>query len=120
MSRSIKRKRMATIHARVTEEEKAEIAAKAKAVGGVSALFRSALLGYKLPKSKVDTKAVSQVLAELGKIGSNVNQIAKHLNSGRPGDATENTIVAALRDLMQTRSACMRALGFEADRKPPK
>jgi hypothetical protein len=49
----------------------------------VSALFRIAVLGYKLPKSKVDTQAVAKLLAELGKIGSNVNQIAKHLNAGR-------------------------------------
>jgi len=119
MSRSSKRKRMTTIQARVTEEEKAEIAAKAEAVGGISALFRVAALGYKPPKSKVDVQAVALVLAELGKIGSNVNQIAKHLNSGRPGETIENTVEAALRDLMEMRHACMKALGFEADRKPP-
>ncbi|MFZ1009511.1 MAG: plasmid mobilization relaxosome protein MobC [Candidatus Sulfotelmatobacter sp.] len=116
MSGSKKRKRMAMIHARVTAAEKAEVAAKAKAAGGISALFRTAVLGYKPPKSKTDLQAVSNVLAELGKIGSNVNQIAKHLNAGRPGDTITNTIEVALRDLMEMRHACMQALGYEPDR----
>src|ERR1017187_10017543 len=73
MSRSKKRKRTEIIHARVTKAEKADVAAKAKAAGGISALFRNAVLGYKPPKSKVDTQAVVKLLAELGKIGSNVN-----------------------------------------------
>ena len=31
------------------------------------------------------SKLLAKVLAELGKIGSNINQIAYHLNAGRPG-----------------------------------
>jgi hypothetical protein len=120
MSRSDKRKRMTTVHARVTEEEKALLTEKAKSVGGISALFRAAAFQYKPPKSKVDVQAVTQVLAELGKIGSNVNQIAKHLNARRPGDTLENSVELAIRDLRDMRHACMKALGFEADRTPPK
>jgi hypothetical protein len=117
MSRSKKRKRTEIIHARVTQAEKADVAAKAKAAGGISALFRTAVLGYKPPKSKVDTQAVAKLLAELGKIGSNVNQIAKHLNAGRPGDTMENMLTETLRDLLEMRGVCMRALGLEPNRK---
>jgi hypothetical protein len=119
MSRSAKRQRMEYIHARVTPEEKLAIAAKAEAVGGISALFRAAVLGYKPKKSKVDVEAVTQVLAALGKIGSNVNQIAKHLNAGRPGDTLTNSVESAMQDLMTVRNACMQALGFDDERKPP-
>jgi hypothetical protein len=101
----------------VDAEESRIIKEKAKAAGGVSALFRIAVLGYKLPKSKVDTQAVARLLAELGKIGSNVNQIAKHLNAGRPGDTIENMITETLRDLLEMRGVCMRALGLEPNRK---
>src|ERR1019366_3836980 len=101
------------ITARVNEEERLIIKEKAKAAGGMSALFRTAVLGYKLPKSRIDTQAVAKLLAELGKIGSNVNQIAYHLNAGRPGDTVEALIAEALRDLLEMRGGCMRALGLE-------
>ena len=117
MSRSKKRKRTEIIHARVTQAEKAEVAAKAKAAGGMSALFRTAVLGYKPPKSRTDTQAVAKLLAELGKIGSNVNQIAKHLNAGRPGDTVEALVADAMRDLLEMRIGCLQALGLEPSRK---
>jgi Bacterial mobilisation protein (MobC) len=113
VSRSKKRKRGLMVHARVTEAEKAEVIAKAKGAGGVSALFRIAVLNYKPPKSKVDIQAATKLLTELGKIGSNINQIAKHLNAGRPGDRLEQMIEVELRDLMEMRHACLRVLGQE-------
>ena len=116
-SGSENRKRTKILTARVDAEESRIIKEKAKAAGGVSALFRIAVLGYKLPKSKVDTQAVARLLAELGKIGSNVNQIAKHLNAGRPGDTMENMLTETLRDLLEMRGVCMRALGLEPNRK---
>jgi hypothetical protein len=116
-SGSENRKRTKILTARVDPEESRIIKEKAKAAGGVSALFRIAVLGYKLPKSKVDTQAVAKLLAELGKIGSNVNQIAKHLNAGRPGDTVENMLTETLRDLLEMRGVCMRALGLEPNRK---
>jgi len=119
MSRSQKRKRMVAIHARVTPEEKAAIAEKAKAVGGISALFRIAVMKEKPPRSKVDLQAMAQLLASLGKIGSNLNQIAKHLNSGKPGDTLENMLQVELRDLLEMRQGIMRSIGLEPDRRPP-
>jgi hypothetical protein len=116
-SGSENRKRTKTLTARVNAEECRIVKEKAKAAGGVSALFRSAVLGYKLPKSRTDTQAVAKLLAELGKIGSNINQIAYHLNAGRPGDTMEALITEALRDLLEMRGGCMRVLGLEPNRK---
>jgi hypothetical protein len=56
---------------------------------------------------------------ELGKIGSNINQIAYHLNAGRPGDVTEGSIQAAITELLEWRTALMQSLGYERNRKPP-
>jgi Bacterial mobilisation protein (MobC) len=120
MSKSQKRKRLLSIHARVTPEEKAALAEKAKAFGGISAMFRTVALDAKPARSKVDVQAMAQVLASLGKIGSNLNQIARHMNSGRPGDTVENLLEVELRDLMEMRQAVMRSLGLEPGRKPPK
>lgn len=113
MSGSKKRKRMAMIHARVTAAEKAEIASKAKAAGGISALFRSAVLGYKLPKSKVDQGAYARALYEFGKVATNINQYIKRRHMGRDPDALDAAMEAALRDLLEMRTVLMRALGLE-------
>jgi hypothetical protein len=54
---------------------------------------------------------------DLGKIGSNINQIAYHLNAGRPGDVVEGSIAASLRELDEWRTALMQAIGAERNRK---
>jgi hypothetical protein len=51
---------------------------------------------------------------ELGKIGSNINQIAYHLNAGRPGDVMEGSIAASLRELDEWRTALMQAIGVQS------
>ena len=84
------------------------------------ALIRQTLLnvppGPSVRRPTADTKLLAKVLAELGKIGSNINQIAYHLNAGRPGDVTEGSIDAALRELLEWRTALMQSLGFERER----
>ena len=55
----------------------------------------------------------------LGKIGSNINQIAHHLNAGRPGDVMEGSVDAAMNELLEWPMALMQALGYERNRKPP-
>ncbi len=64
-------------------------------------------------KPSVDTEQVARLLGELGKVGSNLNQIAHHLNAGTAG-AGSNTIASAIADVSAMRDACMKALG----RKP--
>lgn len=108
---------MALIHARVTPDEKEQLAAKARAAGGISALFRTAVLGYKLPKSKVDQEAWTRALFEFGKVATNINQYAKRRNMGRAEDSLDAAMEAALRTLLEMRSPLMRALGFEPNRK---
>ena len=79
------------------------------------------LLDVPLPKRRrptVNTKLLGRVLAELGKIGSNINQIAYHLNAGRPGDVLDGSIEAALRELLEWRTALLHAIGEERNRKP--
>ena len=63
-------------------------------------------------KPSINRELTARVLAELGKIGSNVNQIARSLNakSGVHGEHLED----ALTSISAMRTACMEALG----RKP--
>ncbi|MCA9463840.1 MAG: MobC family plasmid mobilization relaxosome protein [Nitrospira sp.] len=83
----------------------------------VAALIRQSLFNVPPPRAvrrpTVNHKAVAQLLGQLGKIGTNINQLAKQANAGR---YQENTIELALRDLMELRTACLQALGREPDR----
>ena len=118
--RSENRRRTVLRPARFTPEEAARFDAKAKPYGGASAFIRYIALEKPLPRSKVEVQLLSRVLAELGKIGSNINQIAYHLNAGRPGDVKEGIIEESLRELLEWRMALMQSLGLERPRKPPK
>lgn len=83
----------------------------------LSALIRRALFDTPLPRAArrptVNHKAAAQVLAELGKIGSNLNQAQKHINAGHP---QWNVWEQAARAVIEMRTACMQALGREPDR----
>jgi Bacterial mobilisation protein (MobC) len=122
MSKSTKRLRNKIIPVRVNEKEGAAITALAEKLGiSPGAIVRQTLLnvvpGRGTRRRSVDTKLLGQVLAEMGKIGSNINQIAYHLNAGRPGDRIEGRIDDALRELLEWRTAVMQAIGAERNRK---
>ncbi len=132
---SEKRQRSVIIQSRVAPGERATVKAKADATGiSISELIRYAVLNYRPPAARIDRQAVSLLLAELAKnraevskAGSNVNQIAYHLNAGRPGDVMDGRIEASLAELdeairtfQELRLACLQALGFERERKPPR
>jgi hypothetical protein len=133
MSRSNSRRRPAVIRARVSADEKKLAEAKARTMGSMGALFRAAVLGYTPPRSAdrdVMVKLLAQLAAlraEMGKIGSNLNQIAFHLNAGRPGDRIDGSLSSALheyenaiRTLDELRLVSMQAMGQERGPKPDK
>jgi len=119
--RSEKRRRTVLRPARFTPEEAARFDAKAAPYGGASAYIRYIALDKPLPRSKVQMQLLSKVLAELGKIGSNINQIAYRYNitEGRPSGNIEGALEAALTELLEWRMALMQSLGYERDRKRP-
>ena len=116
-SGSEKRQRTTIVTMRINPQEAATIRQIAARRGqSVSALMRSALLQSRLRPSRVEVKAVARLLGQLGKIGSNINQIAYHLNAGRPAYRVEGSLEAALRDLSELRLVCLQALGKEPRR----
>jgi hypothetical protein len=132
---SEKRQRSVIIQSRIAPGERATLQAKAEATGvSISELIRYAVLNYRPPPAKIDRQTVNLLLGELGKnrvevskAGSNLNQIAYHLNAGRPGDIMDGRIEAGLAEFSQAirtfeelRLACLQALGLERDRKPPR
>jgi hypothetical protein len=96
-----------------TPGEFAQLSVAAERVGlSVSSFMRMQCLGTKPPRAArrptVETALLAQTLAHLGKVGSNVNQIARQLNSG--GDVPPD-IAAAVDEVRAVAQAVMRALG---------
>jgi hypothetical protein len=120
--RSEKRQRTVLRPARFTPEEAARFDAKAAPYGGASAFIRYLALDHPLPRSKVELQMLSKVLAEIGKIGSNINQIAHRYNmaEGRPSGNIEGALEAALNELLEWRMALMQAIGAERRPKSPR
>jgi hypothetical protein len=112
-----KRKRQRLLQLRLTDAELAEIEAMAnRAALTPSSYARSVLLDAPPPRARrrptIEAQAVARMLGELGKVGSNLNQIAHALNRGE--DRHPSDIADALADVATIRAACLEALGRKA------
>ena len=111
------RQRNKVLQVRLTDAEFSEIEAMADRAELTPASYaRSILLDTPAPRAKrrpaVDTVQVAKLLGEIGKVGSNINQIAHQMNAGV---ATSSTAInSALADVAEMRKACMEALGRKA------
>jgi hypothetical protein len=111
---SDKRVRSAHLTIRLSPEERATIDEAAERAGLMAGSFaRQALLGGPLPRQvrrpPVERKELARLLGELGKIGGNLNQLAKASNTGVVVYTGE--IDAALGGLAEVRDAILKALG---------
>jgi len=83
-------------------------------------LIRRALLDAPPPpgvrRASAEVEAAVRMLAALGKIGSNINQLASHAEMGCFDDRTAEVIRYAVRDMMELRFVCLQALGHDRGR----
>lgn len=102
------------IAVRVTEAERALIEESAKAAGlKIGGYLRALALGNAGARAKrspqEEREALARILGEIGKLGSNVNQIARWCNTDRT--APQLREVELMRaDVAAMRAAVMRAL----------
>jgi len=100
-------------------EEKILLAKKDQAGISIGSLFRVAALDMPMPRATrrptINQKLGVQILGQLGKVGSNLNQAIKHMNAGHP---QWSVVHEAARAVLDMRNECMRALGRELDRAP--
>uniref|UniRef100_UPI0026EF0AEC plasmid mobilization protein n=1 Tax=Collinsella tanakaei TaxID=626935 RepID=UPI0026EF0AEC len=74
--------RSAQVHLRLTANEAARMRERAEASGlGLSAYIRRAALSGGVPAPAADARELRPLYAELRRCGSNVNQIARALNT---------------------------------------
>lgn len=121
--KSEKRQRTEQLFVRLTPDEKAAFLARANKAGMSAAAFlRMAVNGDAGPRAQrrvpVDAALMRQVLGHLGRIGNNLNQIARHLNTGREGDQGP-ALAAALAEYADMRDMLYVALGKDPDHAPP-
>lgn len=115
-SGSEKRARTAHLTIRLTPEERASIEASAERAGLTAGSYaRQTVLGAPPPRQvrrpTVEKLLLSKLLGQLGKIGGNLNQLAKATNQGMV--VYQNEILVALGGLRVVRDAIMVALGRE-------
>ena len=122
-SGSDKRQRGETVTVRLTKDERDALDALASRSGLASGAFmRAAAFGDAGPRAQrrppADHRALRQLLGECGRIGNNINQIAKRLNEGEPVNFPE--LRAALAAYLDIRAAILRALAMETVGDPPR
>jgi mobilization protein NikA len=111
----VKDARTRIIPVRCNESERTAIAEKATQAGlSVGAFLRSLALGDAGPRAvrrpPIERKELARLLGWLGKLGSNVNQLAHGFNRDRilPGFPE---LLAIRREVAEMRAALMKALG---------
>ena len=101
---------MTRMELRISAEEKAQIEQKARKAGITTSEFiRRSALGRRLP-SYGDTTLLQEYSMQLGKIGSNLNQIAKYVNQGFPLDSFRREIKETCRELVDLKFRILLAL----------
>lgn len=110
------RQRTKSVRVRLTADELVEVETDADRSGlAVGSYVRAKVLTGPAPRAvrtpPVDRQALAQVLALLGRVGSNVNQISRTLNFGERHDAA--ALEKSLRELSEMRATLMTALGRE-------
>jgi hypothetical protein len=114
-SGSDKRQRGETVTVRLTKDERDTLDALASRSGlAAGAFMRAAAFGDAGPRAQrrppIDHVALRHMLGQWGRIGNNLNQIAKHLNAGGPVNIPE--LKEALAGHPDIRIAILRALAM--------
>jgi hypothetical protein len=115
-SGSDKRQRGETVTVRLSKDERDALDALASRSGlAAGAFMRAATFGDAGPRAQrrppVDHRALRQLLGECGRVGNNLNQIARRLNEG--GGANIPELRAALAAYLDIRAAILRALAMD-------
>ena len=119
------KKESKVIGVRASFSEYAELEAKASKLNlTVPSYLRK--VGLDAPKTaarsapNVDRKLFSEAIGQLGKIGNNVNQIARHLNEGSNASLNINSLTKQLRAVLDELLDAVEGHANDNQRKEPR
>lgn len=119
MGKQDSKKRTPPFSIRLSVDERAEIDRRSRAAGlSIAGYFKSAALNQRPRKFRhpqVDRAKLSKLLGELGKVGNNLNQLARTLNT--EGSVEIPELIQALKELTDMRAMVMSALGYRETTK---
>lgn len=109
-------KRPAPFSIRLSVDERAEIVRRADAAGlSIGGYWKSAVFNLPPPRKShrpsVDRVELAKLLGQLGRVGNNINQLARTLNM--EGSVEIPELTEALKELTDMREAVMIALGYQ-------
>lgn len=112
------KKRASPFSIRLTESERSAMQRRANDAGlSIGGYWKSVVFNTTPPRRSnrpsIDQQALAKLLPQLGWLGSNVNQIAKRINTS--GEYSPVDINNAVSDIAEIRSAIMKALGYHDD-----
>ena len=115
MDNDVSTKRPSPYSIRLTKNQRIQLQQRADQAGGLSISGYIKLTALNQPPRKlrqptIDRVAIAQLLGQLGRVGSNINQIAKmgHVQ----GEFSIPELAVALNELIDMREAIMKALGY--------
>jgi hypothetical protein len=113
-----KRQRDKTVTVRLTKDEHEALESLSSRSGlAVGAFIRAAAFGDSGPRAQrrppADHRALRQILGLCGRIGNNLNQIAKHLNAD--GQVSLHELKEALTAYLDIRTAILTALTMKTE-----
>lgn len=122
LARQFNRSRATQLNIRVSEAEKQQLADDAARAGlPVSVYARQLLFDAPVPRQvrrpSVDTQYLARLLGHIGKIGGNINQLAKKANQGIAPQL--DALQAELTALKTLRQEIKQALGRREERQSP-
>jgi len=114
MVKQVSTKRTPPFSIRMSVDERIEIERRSSAAGlSIAGYFKSAALNQRPRKFRhpqVDRAELARLLGQLGRVGNNLNQLARTLNA--EGSVEIPELVTALNDLSAMRAMVMSALGY--------
>ena len=116
MNNQSSNKRPAPFSIRLSDDERAEIVRRADAAGlSIGGYWKSAVFNLPPPRQShrpsVDRVELAKLLGQLGRVGNNINQLARTLNA--EGSVEIPELTQALKELTDMREAVMIALGYQ-------
>ncbi len=119
MGKQVSKKRTPPFSIRLSDDERAEIVRRSHAAGlSIAGYFKSVALNQRPRKFRhpqVDRAELARLLGQLGRVGNNLNQLARTLNT--EGSVEIPELTQALNDLSAMRAMVMSALGYRETTK---